>query len=147
MKTTVKTLWICILLVLACSISNKAFGLTLVHSETAGVGHVSSVLSRSSDSFNCFEKDNSLWADTKSAWSTDAEMLTKTGTEACSSHQQRSRRVVEDNVFLRNILLKLSNLENILMLGKTKLFYSDKDPFYALAGSDYYIYTLRRILI
>ena len=29
----------------------------------------------------------------------------------------------------------------------SKLYYSDKDPYYALTGSDYYIYTLRRILI
>jgi hypothetical protein len=31
--------------------------------------------------------------------------------------------------------------------GRSKLYYSDKDPYYALTGSDYYIYTLRRILI
>ncbi|MCD7759323.1 MAG: hypothetical protein LUH52_06300, partial [Bacteroides uniformis] len=78
---------------------------------------------------------------------TDVELGNKPVSETYSSHQQRLRRVIEDNLFLRNILLMLSNHENLLVQGRSKLYYSDKDPYYALTGSDYYIYTLRRILI
>ena len=76
---------------------------------------------------------------------TDVELGNKPVSETYSSHQQRLRRVIEDNLFLRNILLMLSNHENLLVQGRSKLYYSDKDPYYALTGSDYYIYTLRRI--
>ena len=41
-----------------------------------------------------------------------------------SSHQQRLRRVIEDNLFLRNILLMLSNHENLLVQGRSKLYLS-----------------------
>ena len=68
-------------------------------------------------------------------------------TEIYSMNQQRLRRALEDNIFLRNILLVLSNHENLLVQDQSKLYYSDKDPYYAMTGSDYYIYTLRRILI
>ena len=57
------------------------------------------------------------------------------------------RQVLEDESFLKNILLMLSNHENLLVQGRTKLYYSDQDPYYAIVGCDYYIFTLRRILI
>ena len=132
MKTTVKTFWICMLLMLTCSISGKAIDLVQVDDRMAGTAEVSASLSScSSTSDNSIDKKNSLF----------------TNSETYSSHQQRLRRVIEDNLFLRNILLMLSNHENLLVQGRSKLYYSDKDPYYALTGSDYYIYTLRRILI
>lgn len=148
MKTTVKTFWICMLLMLTCSISGKAIDLVQVDDRMAGTAEVSASLSScSSTSDNSIDKKNSLFTNTKFAWTTDVELRNKPVSETYSSHQQRLRRVIEDNLFLRNILLMLSNHENLLVQGRSKLYYSDKDPYYALTGSDYYIYTLRRILI
>ncbi len=148
MKTTVKTFWICMLLMLTCSISGKAIDLVQVDDRMAGTAEVSASLSScSSTSDNSIDKKNSLFTNTKFAWTTDVELGNKPVSETYSSHQQRLRRVIEDNLFLRNILLMLSNHENLLVQGRSKLYYSDKDPYYALTGSDYYIYTLRRILI
>lgn len=114
----------------------------------AGTAEVSASLSScSSTSDNSIDKKNSLFTNTKFAQTTDVELGNKPVSETYSSHQQRLRRVIEDNLFLRNILLMLSNHENLLVQGRSKLYYSDKDPYYALTGSDYYIYTLRRILI
>ena len=136
------------LLMLTCSISGKAIDLVQVADRMAGTAEVSASLSScSSTSDNSIDKKNSLFTNTKFAWTTDVELGNKPVSETYSSHQQRLRRVIEDNLFLRNILLMLSNHENLLVQGRSKLYYSDKDPYYALTGSDYYIYTLRRILI
>ena len=130
---------------MTCSSSGKAIDLVQVDDRMAGTAEVSASLSScSSTSDNSIDKKNSLFTNTKFAWTTDVELGNK---PVYSSHQQRLRRVIEDNLFLRNILLMLSNHENLLVQGRSKLYYSDKDPYYALTGSDYYIYTLRRILI
>ena len=147
MRTTVKTFWICMLLMLTCCISCKAIDLLQVD-RMSGTAEVSASLSScSSTSDNSINTKNSLLANAKFAWTTDVELGSKPVSETYSSHQQRLRRAIEDNLFLRNILLMLSNHENLLVQGRSKLYYSDKDPHYALTGSDYYIYTLRRILI
>ena len=117
------------LLMLTCSISGKAIDLVQMDDRMAGTAEVSASLSScSSTSDNSIDKKNSLFTNTKFAWTTDIELG-------------------KDNLFLRNILLILSNHENLLVQGRSKLYYSDKAPYYALTGSDYYIYTLRRILI
>lgn len=151
MRTTVKTFWICMLLMLTCCISGKAIDLVQVDDRMTGTAEVSASLSSCSStsdiSDNSINTKNSLLANAKFAWTTDVELGSKPVSETYSSHQQRLRRAIEDNLFLRNILLMLSNHENLLVQGRSKLYYSDKDPHYALTGSDYYIYTLRRILI
>ena len=136
------------LLMLTCCISGKAIDLVQVDDRMAGTAEVSASLSScSSTSDNSINTKNSLLANAKFVWTTDVELGSKPVSETYSSYQQRLRRAIEDNLFLRNILLMLSNHENLLVQGRSKLYYSDKAPHYALTGSDYYIYTLRRILI
>lgn len=109
-------------------------------------GEVSASFSSCSSSDN-LEKNSSAFDNAKYTLASDMVYGNKPITETYSTNQQRLRRTLEDNLFLRNILLILSNHENLLVHGWAKLYYSDKDPYYALTGSDYYIYTLRRILI
>lgn len=136
------------LLMLTCCISGKAIDLVQVDDRMTGTAEVSASLSSCSfTSDNSINTKNSLLANAKFVWTTDVELGSKPVSETYSSHQQRLRRAIEDNLFLRNILLMLSNHENLLVQGRSKLYYSDKAPHYALTGSDYYIYTLRRILI
>lgn len=144
MKTTVKTLWLCILLILTSSISGKAIDFKTVNVEETG--EVSASFSSCSSSDN-LEKNSSAFDNAKYTLASDMVFGNKPITETYSTNQQRLRRTLEDNLFLRNILLILSNHENLRVHGWAKLYYSDKDPYYALTGSDYYIYTLRRILI
>lgn len=145
MKTTVKTFWIIMLLILTCSVSTGAVNLITVSQKLVTASEVSASLS--SCSSNTLKQNTSNFANTKFSWTTDVELGVKPISEIYSSSQQRLRRVVEDNLLLRNIFLILSNHENLLVHGRTKQYYSDKDPVYASTGSDYYIYTLRRILI
>lgn len=145
MKTTVKTFWIIMLLILTCSVGIGAANLTTVSQKLVTASEVSASLS--SCSSNALKQNTSNFANTKFSWTTDVELGAKPISEIYSSTQQRLRRVVEDNLLLRNIFLILSNHENLLVHGRTKQYYSDKDPVYASTGSDYYIYTLRRILI
>lgn len=148
MKTTVKTFWISMLLILTCSMSGKAADFAKVCIKSAETCEVSATLSScSSTSSKKLKQDNSRFADTEYSWTADVELGIKPVSEIYSSNQQRIRRVIEDNIFLRNIFLILSNHENLLVHGRTKQYFSDKDPYYAVTGSDYYIYTLRRILI
>lgn len=99
MKTTVKTFWICMLLMLTCSISGKAIDLVQVDDRMAGTAEVSASLSScSSTSDNSIDKKNSLFTNTKFAWTTDVELGNKPVSETYSSHQQRLRRVIEDNL-------------------------------------------------
>lgn len=75
MKTTVKTFWICMLLMLTCSISGKAIDLVQVDDRMAGTAEVSASLSScSSTSDNSIDKKNSLFTNTKFAWTTDVEL-------------------------------------------------------------------------
>lgn len=147
MKTTVKTFWICMLLMLTCGMSADAIDFAKVDAKLAQACEVSASLSSCSSESDSFEKKASSFDNDEYSWTNNVELGSKPISETYSSQQQRLRRVLEENVFLRNILLILSNHENLLVQGKTKLYYSDKDPYYALTGSDYYIYTLRRILI
>ena len=75
MKTTVKTLWICMLPMLTCSISGKAIDLVQMDDRMAGTAEVSASLSScSSTSDNSIDKKNSLFTNTKFAWTTDVEL-------------------------------------------------------------------------
>lgn len=147
MRTSVKKFWICMVLMLTCSISEKAIDIANVDARLGETNAISVSLSLSSATSNNVQQNPSLFTDTKFAWTMDMELGNKPVSENNFSHQQRLRRALEDNLFLRNILLILSNHENLLVQGRAKLYYSDKDPYYALTGSDYYIYALRRILI
>lgn len=143
MKTTVKTYWICMLLMLTYSIScNAAIDFTKVDGSFDKDCEISASLSSASN----IENTSSAFAHAKFTWASDVELGNKPITEVYSSNQQRLRRIFEDNMFLRHIFLILSNHENLLVQRQTKLYYSDKAS-YALSGSDYYIFTLRRILI
>lgn len=124
MKTTVKTFLISMLLILTCSISGKAVDFAKVCVKSAETCKVSATLSScSSTSSKKIKQESSKFADTRFSWTTDVELGTKPLTEIYSSNQQRIRRVIEDNIFLRNIFLILSNHENFLyMVGPNNTF-------------------------
>ena len=148
MRTTVKTFWICLLLTLVYSFGSKAANLpeTLGNALSNTCEATASLSSYSSASGYIGTKESAL-SDTKYSWSKDVELANKPITETFSSNQQRLRRTFEDESFLKNILLVLSNHENLLVQDRTKLYYSDKYPCYAMTGCGYYVFTLRRILI
>ena len=54
---------------------------------------------------------------------------------------------METSLFLKGIFLILSQHQNLMVHDQSKLYYSDKDPHYTSFSSEYYIYTLRRIII
>ena len=58
----------------------------------------------------------------------------------------RFRRAVETASVMRGLLM-ISSHHNLLVHDQSKLYYSDKDPHYTSFSSEYYIYTLRRIVI
>ena len=65
------------LLMLTCSISGKAIDLVQVDDRMAGTAEVSvSLSSCSSTSDNSIDKKNSLFTNTKFAWTTDVELGT-----------------------------------------------------------------------
>lgn len=142
MKTTVKTYWICMLLMLTYSISCNAIDFTKVDGAFDKDCKISTSLSSASN----IENIDSTFTFAQFIGSSDVELGSQPITEVYSSNQQRLRRISEDNMFLRHIFLILSNCENLLVQRQTKLYYSDKAS-YALSGSAYYIFTLRRILI
>lgn len=142
MRTTLKTFWIYMLLMLCYCVNCNAFDFTKVEVNLAEISHAS--LSTSTDiTFNL----DSSFDPAKLIGFSDVYLGSKPVTEVYSSSQQRSRRAIEDNLFLKNILQILSNHENSLAMGQTKLYYSDKALCPGLTGNVYYIYTLRRILI
>lgn len=78
----------------------------------------------------------------------DVEMGVKPLTETfSSSSSQRLRRVVEVSDFMKDIVHKLCLRDNLLILDRSKFFYSDKDPGSFQIGCEYYIFALRHILI
>ena len=92
MKTTVKTFWISMLLILTCSISGKAVDFAKVCVKSAETCNVSATLSScSSTSSKKIKQESSKFADTRFSWTTDVELGTKPLTEIYSSNQQRIR--------------------------------------------------------
>ncbi|WP_018667121.1 hypothetical protein [Bacteroides gallinarum] len=145
MKTIVKAFWLSLLLILTCSISGKAVDFTGAGIKLAETYKDSVALLSCSPT--SFEQKKSKFADTRYS-TADMELDTKSVTEIYTFGQQRMRRVAEDNnILLRNIFIILSNYESLLVHGRTKRFFSDKAPYYAVTGNDYCIYVLRRILI
>ena len=94
MKTTVKTFWISMLLILTCSISGKAVDFAQIGVKSAEACKTSATLSScSSTSSKKIKQENSRFADISYSWTTDVELGTKPISEIYSSHQQRIRRV------------------------------------------------------
>ncbi|MCD8183125.1 MAG: hypothetical protein LUE99_08565 [Bacteroides sp.] len=147
MKTTVRTFWIGVMLVLLCSAGNAAVDFTKVSGKYAAACEVSASLSSCSSASDTFEKSNSTFRDTQCSWNTDVELGYKPFSRIYSSSQQSFRRTVEEESLLRNIFQILSNHAEVLVHGRAQLYYSDKDPDYAVTGCDYYVYMLRQILI
>ena len=117
MKTTVKTFWISMLLILTCSISGKAVDFAQIGVKSAEACKASATLSScSSTSSKKIKQENSRFADISYSWTTDVELGTKPISEIYSSHQQRIRRVIEDNIFLRNIFLIFGIVAIVVML-------------------------------
>lgn len=134
-------------LMLTCNVSGKAINLIKIETKLGEACMVSVSSSLSSAASNNVQQGTSSFTNAEFTWTADMELGSKPVYENNFFSQQRLRRVIEDNLFLRNILLILSHHQNLFIHCRTKLYYSDKDPYYALTGSDYYVYTLRQILI
>jgi len=148
MRTTVKTLLVFVLLALTYSLSSKAVNFTGMVDKAAAACEVSASSSLgNASSDNVANHTKGLFTNTKFMWATDAELGYKPISETYSLNHYRLRRGVETTSFLKDIFLILSYHQNLLVLDQSKLYYSDKDPHYASFSSEYYIYTLRRIII
>lgn len=149
MRTTVKTFLVFMLLILMYSLSSSAVNFTGMVDKEAAVCKVSASSSslRNVSSNNAVNDAKSLFTNTKFMWSTDVELGNKPISERYSFNSQRFRRAMETSSFLRGIFLILSHHQDLLVHDQSKLYYSDKDPHYASFSSEYYIYTLRRIII
>lgn len=137
------------LLTLAYSLSSSAVNFTGAVDKDVAACEVSA----SSSSLNNVSSDNvvnktkSLSTDTKFMWFTDVELGNKSLSETYSFNFHRFRRAFETASLLKSIFLILSQHQNMMVHDQSKLYYSDKDPHYTSFSSEYYIYTLRRIVI
>lgn len=149
MRTTVKTFLVFVLLTLTYSLSSSAVNFTGMVDKDVAACEVSASSSslRNVSSDNVVDTARSLFTNTKFMWSTDMELGNKPISERYSFNSQRFRRVMETSMFLRGIFLILSQHQNLMVHDQSKLYYSDKDPHYTSFSSEYYIYTLRRIVI
>ena len=141
MRTTVKTFLVFVLLMVTYSLSSRAVNFTGMVDKAAST---SSLKNASSD--NVANNTRSLFTNSKFMWTTDAELGNKPISERYSFNPYRFRRAVETASFMKGILL-ISSHHNLLVHDQSKLYYSDKDPHYTSFSSEYYIYTLRRIVI
>lgn len=149
MRTTVKTFLVFMLLTLVYSLSSSAVNFTGTADKEAAACKVSASSSslRNVSSDNVVNDTRSLFTNTKFMWSTDVELGNKPISERYSFNSQRFRRAMETSLFLKGIFLILSQHQNLMVHDQSKLYYSDKDPHYTSFSSEYYIYTLRRIII
>ena len=140
MRTTVKTFLVFVLLMVTCSLGSRAVNFTGMVEKAASTCEVSasssSLKNASSDNVANNTRSN-LFTNSKFMWTTDAELGSKPISERYSFNPYRFRRAVET----------ASAHHNLLVHDQSKLYYSDKDPHYTSFSSEYYIYTLRRIVI
>lgn len=135
------------ILMLTCSVSAKNIDFPKMDATRVETWEVSASSSFISASSNTNQQRTLYFTLPKFMWAAGVMLGSKSASDYNLANRQRLRKIVEDNLFLRNILLMLSNHENLLVQDRAKLYYSDKDPYDALTGSDYYIFVLRRILI
>lgn len=148
MRTTITTYCVLMLLMLTYSLGSAAVNLTgmaVIESESCELSTSSSLECVDSENLGSDERDS--YTDTKSSWTSDIELGNKPISETYNFNFLRIRRVAETSSLLRGIFLILSQHQNSLVLDQSKIYYSDKNPHYASFSSEYYIYTLRQILI
>ena len=141
MRTTVKTFLVFVLLMVTCSLGSRAVNFTGMVEKASS----SSLKNASSDNVANNTRSN-LFTNSKFMWTTDAELGSKPISERYSFNPYRFRRAVETASVMRGLLM-ISSHHNLLVHDQSKLYYSDKDPHYTSFSSEYYIYTLRRIVI
>ena len=149
MRTTVKTFLVFVLLMVTCSLGSRAVNFTGMVEKAASTCEVSasssSLKNASSDNVANNTRSN-LFTNSKFMWTTDAELGSKPISERYSFNPYRFRRAIETASVMRGFLM-ISSHHNLLVHDQSKLYYSDKDPHYTYLSSEYYIYTLRRIVI
>ena len=149
MRTTVKTFLVFVLLMVTCSLGSRAVNFTGMVEKAASTCEVSasssSLKNASSDNVANNTRSN-LFTNSKFMWTTDAELGSKPISERYSFNPYRFRRAIETASVMRGFLM-ISSHHNLLVHDQSKLYYSDKDPHYTSFSSEYYIYTLRRIVI
>ena len=149
MRTTVKTFLVFVLLMVTCSLGSRAVNFTGMVEKAASTCEVSasssSLKNASSDNVANNTRSN-LFTNSKFMWTTDAELGSKPISERYSFNPYRFRRAIETASVMRGFLM-ISSHHNLLVHDQSKLYYSEKDPHYTSFSSEYYIYTLRRIVI
>lgn len=146
MKYSLKYTVTFILLMLSFSISGSAVNLrvSVPASECACQLSESSADKSTSTSANrtsCANKSQGLSI-------SDTDLGIKSVEAYSSINNYRLRRIIESNDSLKDILHKFCLLrKNLLVLGQSKSYYSNKGPHYSVTSSDYYVFALRRILI
>lgn len=145
MKYSLKFTVTFILLMLSFSMSGRAvnFGVSVPSSECACQLSESSA-DNSTSTFNRTSCANKLQGLSIS----DTDLGIKSVEVYSSINNYRLRRIIESNDSLKDILHKFCLLrKNLLVLGQSKSYYSNKGPHYSVTSSDYYVFALRRILI
>lgn len=146
MKYSLKFILAFILLMLSFSMSGSAvnFGASIPSSECACQISESSA-DKSTSTFtnrtSCANKSQGLSI-------SDTDFGIKSVEVNSSINNYRLRRIIETNDSLKDVLHKFCLLrKNLLVLGQSKSYYSNKGPHYSITPSDYYVFTLRRILV
>lgn len=145
MRASLKFILASILLMLSYSVSGNAMDASCVSKS----GNICQLSASSSEMNNSFLKERAVGFNrmSQSLSVSDVELGCKSTTES-TSNNYRLRRIIEINDSLKDVMHKFSLLrENSLVLDQSKSYYSDKDPHYSIICSDYYVFTLRRILI
>lgn len=148
MKAAEKTTLLFILLMLSFSISGRAWNIAehachnsdyQVCVSSAECSCTSSVDSRATTGFQ----------DSRNFFFSDVELGFKPVSETYSyANSLRLRRIIESVDIHKGLMQKFCLLrENLLVADKNKSCCSDKNPHYASVSCEYYIFTLRRILI
>lgn len=144
MKAAAKSTLMFIFFVLLFSISGRAWNVAedAYHS-------ISCQVSVSSSDYNVDDREGSGLHESQSLSGSDRTFGLKPVSESCSyASSLRLRRIIESVDIHKDIMQKFCLLrESLLISDKSKSYYSDKNPHYASVSCEYYIFTLRRILI
>ena len=147
MRTYLKSLLFFVALILTNDYACQAVSCFIEEDNTVSSCTITSY-SKPSLEFTFDSNELSLYHSLHSSWTIDAELNGKTVAETNVFNSLRGRsKEVAVSAFLKEIILQLSNREDILALDKDKLYGTDKIFSYTSSSCDYYVFALRHILI
>lgn len=154
MKPCIKFTVIFVLLMLSVSMRGAALNLMSVCEKHCfeACNSTSEVSGHSSSKAAVLSNTDSYIADDEngihSLSFSDIEMGFKPLSETYSfQNSQRMRRAVELSDFFKGLVRGLCLRENLLVLDKSRSCHLDRSLYIAQSGCEYYVFTLRRILI